>query len=596
MSVRSAVRRRGRRALFLALPVLAAALAPTAAQASWPGLNGWESFSSNRFDTAISGDIFVMPPIGLPQVQLTTARPDDAQSAWSPDGRRIAFKSRRNGNNELYVMNPDGSDQTRLTNSFRVSEGQPAWSPDGTRLLVPADAGQPDHARTPTSGRSMSTRPPRTRARSSSAPATTLPSYSPDGTRILFRGDQDLVDHSGDEELYVMNADGTDVVQLTQNDVFDSAPAFSPDGTKIAFESARDSGDPLALDIYVMNADGTGVRRLTADPAHDEGPIFSPDGTKIAFASLRSGQEDIWVMNADGSGLRRLTDDPARDESPDWQPVPFDMTGHIACGDVGLDRGQASSVAARNAPCAAAVIQARRWAAQAAAGDPPARLRGYACTTAPHTFDLVLVRCMKDEDEPGDPPRDVAFVWRDPAVTLPSGGACRPPDRTTCPYPARGAMSLASRAGLPLMRQSPRTGLHDNRRRDDGHHRRRLHHRADARLRPGERVLRGRPRARVLDAVGPDARRRVRDRHADDRGHAVRRVRDRVPAPLAPDRAARRRRRRGPGGARGQGRDVRGRHVGQRRVPHGALRRPGRQRAHAALAVRAEDVTAPANV
>ena len=423
MSVRSAVRRHRRRALFLALPVLAAALAPTAAQASWPGLNGWESFSSNRFDTAISGDIFVMPPIGLPQVQLTTARPDDAQSAWSPDGRRIAFKSRRNGNNELYVMNPDGSDQTRLTNSFRVSEGQPAWSPDGTRLLYRQTPDNPIVQDADIWQIDVDPAAPNARPVLERTGDERYPSYSPDGTKILFRGDQDLIDHSGDEELYVMNADGTDVVQLTHNDVFDSAPAFSPDGTRIAFESARDSGDPLALDIYVMNADGTGVRRLTTDPAHDEGPIFSPDGTKIAFASLRSGQEDIWVMNADGSGLRQLTDDPARDESPDWQPVPFDMTGHIACGDVGLDRGQASSVAAKNVPCAAAAIQARRWAAAAAAGDPPARLRGYACTTAPHTFDLVLVRCVKDEEEPGDPPRDVAFVWRDPAVTLPSGGA-----------------------------------------------------------------------------------------------------------------------------------------------------------------------------
>jgi len=423
MSVRSAVRRHRRRALFLALPVLACVLAPTAAQASWPGLNGWESFSSNRFDTAISGDIFVMPPIGLPQVQLTTARPDDAQSAWSPDGRRIAFKSRRNGNNELYVMNADGSGQTRLTNSFNVSEGQPAWSPDGTRLLYRKTPDNPITQNADIWQIDVNPAAPNPRPVLVRTGDERYPSYSPDGTKIVFRGDQDLIDHSGDEELYVMNADGTDIVQLTHNDVFDSAPAFSPDGTKIAFESARDSGDPLALDIYVMNADGTDVRRLTTDPAHDEGPIFSPDGTKIAFASLRSGQEDIWVMNADGSGQRQLTDDPARDESPDWQPVPFDMTGHTACGDVGLDRGQASSVAARNVSCDTALRQARRWAAEAADDDPPARLRGYACTTAPHTFDLVLVRCVKDEEELGDGPRDVAFVWRDPAVTLPSGGA-----------------------------------------------------------------------------------------------------------------------------------------------------------------------------
>src|SRR3954452_13680710 len=122
--------------LSIAVLAIAAALAPApAAQASWPGLNGWLSFSSNRLGTALSGDIFAMPSFGLPQTQLTEMRADDAQSAGSPDGRRIAFKSRRNGNNELYVMNAAGSDETRLTNSFRVSEGQPFWLREHRRLL-----------------------------------------------------------------------------------------------------------------------------------------------------------------------------------------------------------------------------------------------------------------------------------------------------------------------------------------------------------------------------------------------------------------------------------------------------------------------------
>src|SRR3954468_1872448 len=116
--------------LSIAVLAIAAALAPApAAQASWPGLNGWLSFSSNRFGTALSGDIFAMPSFGLPQTQLTEVRADDAQSAGSPDGRRIAFKSRRNGNNELYVMNAAGSDETRLTpanpNPRPVLSGRP---------------------------------------------------------------------------------------------------------------------------------------------------------------------------------------------------------------------------------------------------------------------------------------------------------------------------------------------------------------------------------------------------------------------------------------------------------------------------------------
>src|SRR4051795_4698964 len=351
-----------------------AAIAPASAQASWPGLNGWLSFSSNRFGNALSGDIFAMPSFGLPQAQLTEVRADDAQSAWSPDGRRIAFKSRRNGNNELYVMDADGTDETRLTNSFRVSEGQPFWSPDGRRLLFRKTPDNPIVQEADIWQIDVDPANPDPRPVLERAGDERYPSYSPDGSKIVFRGDTDLVDHSGDEELYVMDADGTDIVRLTDNAVFDSAPAFSPDGTKLAFESARDSGDPLKLDIYVMNADGSDVRRLTADPAHDEGPIWSPDGTKIAFTSERGGSSDIWVMGADGSGVRRLTDDPARDESPDWQAGPFPTAGHVASGDGAARPRAATSVVSAGAPCRVALRLAARWAAAAVAGARPARL------------------------------------------------------------------------------------------------------------------------------------------------------------------------------------------------------------------------------
>jgi Tol biopolymer transport system component len=354
-----------------------------------------------------------MPSFGLPQVRLTEARADDGQSAWSPDGRRIAFKSRRDGNNELYVMNADGSDETRLTNSARVSEGQPAWSPDGRRLLYRKTPDNPIVQNADIWQIDVDPARPNARPVLERTGDERYPSYSPDGSKIVFRSDADLVDHSGDEELHVMNADGTNVVQLTSNTVFDSAPAYSPDGTKLAFESARDSGNALKLDIYVMNADGSDVRRLTADPAHDEGPIWSPDGTKIAFASERGGSEDIWVMESNGSDPRRLTDDPARDESPDWQPIPFATAGHVACGDPGRARGGAASVVAAGVPCRAALRLASRWAARAADGDRPARLQGYRCVSTRHTFDVVRVHCRRART------RDVALVWRDPGADLP---------------------------------------------------------------------------------------------------------------------------------------------------------------------------------
>ncbi|MCH8978080.1 MAG: PD40 domain-containing protein, partial [Armatimonadetes bacterium] len=116
-------------------------------------------------------------------------------------------------------------------------------------------------------------------------------------TKIAF-----VSERNGNEEIYVMNMDGTGQRRLTNNPAVDSSPSFSPDGTKIAFSSTRD-GD---FEIYVMNADGTGQTNLTNSAAIDGNPSFSPDGSKIAFSSDRSGNQEVYVMNVDGTGLTRL--------------------------------------------------------------------------------------------------------------------------------------------------------------------------------------------------------------------------------------------------------------------------------------------------
>jgi Tol biopolymer transport system component len=121
-------------------------------------------------------------------------------------------------------------------------------------------------------------------------------------------------DRSGNNDIWVMNADGTNPVQLTTDPAGDHTPAWSPDGTKIAFVSDRDGGN---FEIYVMNADGSGQTRLTDDPAQDFDPTWSPDGSRIAFVSDRDdGFFDIFVMNADGSGPTNLTNVPGDNDRP----------------------------------------------------------------------------------------------------------------------------------------------------------------------------------------------------------------------------------------------------------------------------------------
>ena len=123
------------------------------------------------------------------------------------------------------------------------------------------------------------------------------PRYSPDGKRIAF-----VHDAGGRGQIFVMNADGSEPVNLSNNDFCDRSPVWSPDGTTIACVSDR-TGD---WDIYAMNADGSGQRRVAGNPGLDRAPDWSPDGRKIAWESHVSGTPGIWVADADGSGSRPL--------------------------------------------------------------------------------------------------------------------------------------------------------------------------------------------------------------------------------------------------------------------------------------------------
>jgi WD40 repeat protein len=137
--------------------------------------------------------------------------------------------------------------------------------------------------------------------------------FSPDGSRMVFVSERD-----GNPEVYIMNSDGSSPTRLTNNNTVDAAPEFSPDGNLILFRGSSDfEGD---AEIYTMSLDGSNVRQLTGNSAKDTSPQFSPDGSLIIFISDRDGNDEIYIMNADGSNAQRLTDNPADESRPRFSP------------------------------------------------------------------------------------------------------------------------------------------------------------------------------------------------------------------------------------------------------------------------------------
>jgi Tol biopolymer transport system component len=269
-----------------------------------------------RSEGPCNDELYVVNADGSGLRRLTRNAAADAQAAWSPDGRKIAFISGRDGGAEIYVMNADGTDQRRLTRTH-WDEGRLAWSPDGTKIafsgtgagklrdvyVMNADGTQP---------------------RQLTATATAEewdPLWSPDGRQIAYLQDSDLDSDPG-ARIYVMNADGSGGHMLWTVRAVGIAPSWSPDGRKLVFTGP--SG------LYVAAADGSGLHHVAKSVFADAFPVWSPDGRKIAFlAGLRPFQSpslppaaDLYVINADGSGRLNLTRTPEVDDgwSRAWAP------------------------------------------------------------------------------------------------------------------------------------------------------------------------------------------------------------------------------------------------------------------------------------
>jgi plastocyanin len=210
---------------------------------------------------------------------------------------------------DIWVVNPDGSGLTNLTNTPEIAEFDPVWSPDGDRISFTRDAdiwvmnadgsGQVDLT--------------------NSQEIEFGADWSPDGTQLAFVREVPGNVISTTFDIFTMNADGSNQVDITNRDEDELEPAWSPDGTSIAFAAVR-QGD---WEIVKSNTDGTGEVTLTVTTQEDRAPSWSPDGTKLTWMSQFDepccGGWMIWAMNADGSGATQLTDSGG-DINPEWSP------------------------------------------------------------------------------------------------------------------------------------------------------------------------------------------------------------------------------------------------------------------------------------
>ena len=324
----------------VALAIVSVAARPAAA--TFPGENGRIAFRRYFNAEQTWGAVFMVKPDGSGERQVTHPQPGfvDRNPDWSPDGRRIAFERQSDNYDEIFVVNADGTGLHQLTHNppgkscdtGGTCNSSPAWSPDGKQIAFSRASGPIRNdlidevalyvMNADGSGLRQVTQKTRPHRGEDGEPQ-----WSPNGRRLLF------------QRWNVRGAMPTDGVAVwTVNLVTGrehrvtpwrlragDTPDWSPDGRRILFHSNQGGPETVSANYYTIRPDGTGLQQLTfaqGGQVQHLGAGYSPDGKKITFARRPAtgpaGNADVFTMNVDGTHIRHVTRTSAWESYPDW--------------------------------------------------------------------------------------------------------------------------------------------------------------------------------------------------------------------------------------------------------------------------------------
>jgi Tol biopolymer transport system component len=229
-------------------------------------------------------------------------------ASWSPDGQQIAFVNSVAGANELFSIDSDGQNQSRLTYTSN-EEGIPAWSPDRSQItlsleiegnlqLISLDAVTGDVV---------------VQLSNEIGRDSIMAAWSPNGEKLLYVSSDGTPENM---EIFLMDSDGSNATQLTNNDVLDFYPAWHPSGTRFAFVSARSGTNQ----IYEMNLDGGEITQITDEENGASRPAWSPGGEAIAFHQFYGDDVSIYIVDVISGESRLLVSQAAH---PAWTAEEF---------------------------------------------------------------------------------------------------------------------------------------------------------------------------------------------------------------------------------------------------------------------------------